>query len=126
MENSILTQIGFVVLVGFACKNAILIVQFAKAEEKDGGKGRHEAVARACRPAAFAANLNDFLCLYFWRHPSCDRPGGRIRNAAGGGNGCFQRNDRCVLLRAVSDAGILRGAEKAFETPSHYGRPRGG
>ena len=47
MENSILTQIGFVVLVGLACKNAILIVQFAKAEE-DSGKGRHEAVAQAC------------------------------------------------------------------------------
>ena len=47
MENSILTQIGFVVLVGLACKNAILIVQFAKAEE-DSGKDRHEAVAQAC------------------------------------------------------------------------------
>src|SRR5204863_450906 len=30
MENNIFTQIGFVVLVGLACKNAILIVEFAK------------------------------------------------------------------------------------------------
>src|SRR6185503_18557497 len=29
MDNNIFTQIGFVVLVGLACKNAILIVQFA-------------------------------------------------------------------------------------------------
>jgi Cation/multidrug efflux pump len=29
MENNIFTQIGFVVLVGLACKNAILIVEFA-------------------------------------------------------------------------------------------------
>jgi hydrophobe/amphiphile efflux-1 (HAE1) family protein len=48
MENNILTQIGFVVLVGLACKNAILIVQFAKAEE-DKGKGRFDAVIQACR-----------------------------------------------------------------------------
>jgi multidrug efflux pump subunit AcrB len=47
MENNILTQIGFVVLVGLACKNAILIVQFAKAEE-DKGNDRYEAVAQAC------------------------------------------------------------------------------
>ncbi len=39
MNNDILVQIGFVVLVGLACKNAILIVEFAKAEE-DAGKNR--------------------------------------------------------------------------------------
>lgn len=48
LENNILTQIGFVVLVGLACKNAILIVQFAKAEE-DKGKDRYEATVQACR-----------------------------------------------------------------------------
>lgn len=48
MDNNILTQIGFVVLVGLACKNAILIVEFAKAEE-DKGKDRFEAAIEACR-----------------------------------------------------------------------------
>lgn len=46
MENNILTQIGFIVLVGLACKNAILIVQFAKSEE-DKGKDRYDAVGQA-------------------------------------------------------------------------------
>lgn len=48
LDNNILTQIGFVVLVGLACKNAILIVEFAKAEE-DKGKSRFEAAIEACR-----------------------------------------------------------------------------
>lgn len=48
MDNNILTQIGFVVLVGLACKNAILIVEFAKQQE-DEGKTRFEAAVEACR-----------------------------------------------------------------------------
>ena len=48
MDNNILTQIGFIVLVALACKNAILIVEFAKAEE-DGGKTRFEAAVSAAR-----------------------------------------------------------------------------
>lgn len=35
-DNNIFTQIGFVVLVGLAAKNAILIVEFARAKENEG------------------------------------------------------------------------------------------
>ncbi|MBB1595746.1 efflux RND transporter permease subunit [Achromobacter sp. UMC46] len=35
-DNNIFTQIGFVVLVGLAAKNAILIVEFARAKEIEG------------------------------------------------------------------------------------------
>ncbi len=48
LDNNILVQIGFVVLVGLACKNAILIVEFAKAEE-DAGRNRFDAAVEACR-----------------------------------------------------------------------------
>ncbi len=47
-DMNILTQIGFVVLVGLAAKNAILIVEFAVQLEKEG-RDRVEAVVEACR-----------------------------------------------------------------------------
>jgi multidrug efflux pump len=47
-DNNIFTQIGFIVLVGLACKNAILIVEFAR-QEMLSGKGRIEAAAKAAR-----------------------------------------------------------------------------
>jgi multidrug efflux pump subunit AcrB len=48
MDINIFTQIGFVVLVGLACKNAILIVEFAKSQREDGVP-RHEATLAACK-----------------------------------------------------------------------------
>jgi multidrug efflux system outer membrane protein len=48
MDNNILTQIGFVVLVGLASKNAILIVEFAKSRQ-EAGKDRFAAAVEACR-----------------------------------------------------------------------------
>jgi multidrug efflux pump len=47
-DVNIFTQVGFVVLVGLACKNAILIVEFAK-QRADAGRARWEAVVEACR-----------------------------------------------------------------------------
>ncbi len=48
MDNNILTQIGLVVLIGLASKNAILIVEFAK-QQQDRGKDRWEAAVTAAR-----------------------------------------------------------------------------
>ncbi len=48
MDNDIFTQIGFVVLVGLACKNAILIVEFAR-DEVQRGQDRFIAATDAAR-----------------------------------------------------------------------------
>ncbi|HEX3602222.1 MAG TPA: efflux RND transporter permease subunit, partial [Lacipirellulaceae bacterium] len=48
LSNDIFTQIGLVVLIGLAAKNAILIVEFAK-QLQDEGKSRFDATVEACR-----------------------------------------------------------------------------
>jgi multidrug efflux pump len=48
LDINIFVQIGFVVLVGLASKNAILIVEFAK-EERAKGMAAYDAVVKACK-----------------------------------------------------------------------------
>jgi multidrug efflux pump len=47
-DNNIFTQIGFLVLIGLACKNAILIVEFAR-ELHLRGRSAMQAALEACR-----------------------------------------------------------------------------
>jgi multidrug efflux pump len=46
LDINIFTQVGFVVLIGLACKNAILVVEFAKAQ-REAGKDRFDATIEA-------------------------------------------------------------------------------
>jgi multidrug efflux pump len=47
-DNNVFTQISFLVLAGLACKNSILIVEFARQRENDGVP-RRAAIVEACR-----------------------------------------------------------------------------
>jgi hydrophobe/amphiphile efflux-1 (HAE1) family protein len=48
MDNNLITQIAFVVLIGLAAKNAVLIVEFAKQLEEEG-HSTIDAAVEACR-----------------------------------------------------------------------------
>ena len=105
-DVNILTQIGFVVLVGLAAKNAILIVEFA-AQLEAQGRDRFQAAVRGL-PVALAANSDDLVRFYARRRALIYRDGRGVRDAG-------RTRDRRVLwdagrhlFRADFHAGILR------------------
>jgi HAE1 family hydrophobic/amphiphilic exporter-1 len=64
MPNSILTQVGLIVLVGLAAKNAILIVEFARQGELEHGLERHEAAAEAGRTRLRPILMTSFAFIF--------------------------------------------------------------
>jgi len=64
LDNNILTQVGFIVLIGLAAKNAILIVEFARQGEMENGQERHEAAATAARTRLRPILMTSFAFVF--------------------------------------------------------------
>jgi hydrophobe/amphiphile efflux-1 (HAE1) family protein len=62
-DNNILTQVGFVVLIGLAAKNAILIVEFARQLE-DQGRSRWDAAVEATRMRLRPILMTSFAFIF--------------------------------------------------------------
>ncbi|MFZ5747452.1 MAG: efflux RND transporter permease subunit [Pseudomonadota bacterium] len=63
MDNNILTQVGLVVLIALAAKNAILIVEFAKQAEEEGMQ-RVEAAVHAARSRLRPILMTSFAFIF--------------------------------------------------------------
>jgi multidrug efflux pump len=105
MEVTIFTQIGFVVLVGLASKNAILIVEFAK-QQQEAGIPRLEATLRACR-----LRLRPILMTSFAFIP------GVVPLVEAEGAGSEMRRSLCVVVFSGMFGVTLFGV---FLTPVFY------
>ncbi len=107
-DNNIFTQIGFLVLIGLACKNAILIVEFARELHLQGQV--RDRLGPGGVPHQAAADPDDLVRL----HHGCASPGVlqrcRGRDAARHGRGGVLGNAGSDLLRSGAHARVLRGA----------------
>ena len=113
MDNNIFTQIGFVVLVGLACKNAILIVEYAKQMEEIG-QGYHFRRRRSVQ-ASPAADSDDFLRLHCRRRSAHAWVGRGRGNAADAGHRRLFGNARRDHFWYFSYARLLRDRSEVRE-----------
>ncbi len=109
-DNNVLTQIGFIVLVGLACKNAILIVEFAR-ERVNHGMSVTDAAVEASRLRLRPILMTSFAFIMgVVPLVVASGAGSEMRQAIG--IAVFAGMLGGYLLWAVSDASVFRDAGK--------------
>ena len=121
-ENNVYAQIGLVMLIGLSAKNAILIVEFAKAEY-EGGKSSYRCGACRCTTAA-PSDLDDGVCVHPRGSAPCDRVRCRCSGTADHGHGSHRRYASCVSHRDISDPGLFLRRTACF-APARGGTSAG-
>ena len=121
LDNNIFVQIGLIVLIGLAAKNAILIVEFAKQLE-DSGKPRFEATVEACRLRLRPILMTSFAFI-LGVVPLVLAKGSGMGDALHAGAGSVQRDAGRHGFRHLVYAGLLLCDSQVFTRQDfHCGR----
>ena len=124
MDVNVLSQIGFVVLIGLAAKNAILIVEFARQGEAEGLE-RREATVAAARTRLRPILMTSFAFI-FGVVPLVHRDRRRRGDAPMARHGGVLRHDRRDDFRPAVHAGVLCGVQEAGRFSDLAEEPGGG
>ena len=106
-DNNIFTQIGLLVLVGLACKNAILIVEFAKHLQEDRGHDARSAVLEAAH-LRLRPILMTSMAFIMGVVPLVLAIGRRSRGPPRARRHGVRRHAGRHAVRPAPDAGVLR------------------
>ena len=127
--NNLYTQIGLILLIALASKNAILIVEYAR-EQRAAGKEILDAAVRG-GAAQVPAHHHDVFRLHSRRGPARGRDGRGRRGAQIDRHRGLQRHDRldlpCGSVRSLvlCRAAALRGAQETSRRRDRGARPAG-
>src|SRR5438093_119119 len=128
LDNNLITQIGFITLIGLAAKNAVLIVEFAKQQQEEG-RDRFAAAVEASRLRLRPILMTSFaFILGVLPLARATGPGAEMRQALGTAVfsgmlgvtlfGLFLTPVFYVLLRRSAAARV--GARRASPRPDRY------